>query len=298
MRDWVVPYEALSGHSNLVVVSGCPFLSTCYKTFSSWLFKKWILGPCDIEVWDWKIGKRLRRSHYSFNTSFTLLDDAHRYCERRVRFSPWVYLPGVDQYESRSSIPSPRSPGEPFWIDRALWMVVVKLATESALLIPYKTFLHHRSAALMPSRKHSIPGGNEPLLRRLAWEDWSTQAFRLVGAEKKYPKWSFEYCHSYGSSVVVNADGRHGGVMFDLNPWAARNARRFPKPSGEYEAPKELFSTEGVTLPHGEVLNGWYHCMGLGQSTPGLATDPMGFTEVYSMSLRSRRFLGSISHYV
>ena len=73
--------------------------------------------------------------------------------------------------------------------------------------------------------------------------------------------------------------------MFDLNPWAAHNARRFPRPAkwdDEDKTSKDLFD---VALPHGAVLNRYYHRMVLGQTTPGLATNPMGFTEVVSACL-------------
>lgn len=73
--------------------------------------------------------------------------------------------------------------------------------------------------------------------------------------------------------------------MFDLNPWAARFARRFPKPalqSGEDKDLKHLFSTKDVTLPHGAVLREWYYGTRFAQSTPGVVTDTMGFTEVVS----------------
>lgn len=86
----------------------------------------------------------------------------------------------------------------------------------------------------------------------------------------------------YGSRLVLNTN-KGLIIMFDLNPWAARFARRFPKPalqSGEDKDPKHLFSTKDVTLPHGAVLREWYYGTGFAQSTPGVVTDTMGFTDI------------------
>ena len=249
-----------------------------------------------------------QRSHYASETSFTLLDDAHIVTAgpERGELVVEAFVQGIrgegtgpvlalglpPQRESvriqESSIPFPRSPTEPFWTDPALRMVVVKLTDESALLIPFKTFLSQISAAQI--RKQATPERVEP--PQLTWEDWRAHTFPLVAPETKYPMWSFKHCHSYGSRIVVNGY-KHLAVMFDLNPWAARNARRFPEPSRRSDGsktPKDLFNTRDVTLPHGVVLDEWYRGMGLGQSTPGLATDPMGFTEVVSAHTRSCGF--------
>ncbi|KAM5533837.1 hypothetical protein V8D89_012500 [Ganoderma adspersum] len=279
------------------------------------------LSPCAIEVWDWRIGQRLWRSHYAYGTSFTLLDDAYivtagstsevlvveRFVQRAGEAeTSQVFALGLPPRRGagrvqESCIPSPRSPAGPFSTDPALRMVVVKLAeeSESALLIPYMTFLDQISAS--QAKQHAQPKRKE--LPHIAWKDWRAQAILLVpiGQPPSFmAQGSFEHCHSYGSRVVVNTI-KGFIVMLDLNPWAARFARRFPKPalpSGEDRSRKRLFSTKDVTLPHGAVLREWYYGMGFAQSTPGLATDPMGFTEVYSMKMRSPRFLGSISHYI
>ncbi|KAM5537421.1 hypothetical protein V8D89_008940 [Ganoderma adspersum] len=374
MRDWAIPYKALSGRRDLVVVSvsvdlsqdlllvavqaqgadtrhlsillrsldnpneahPCALEPTLAVTASDNLrsvrdntpdpsmlhadsiqihgsIVAWKLSvmsdppiPCNIKVWDWRVGHRLWRSHFASDSSFTLLDDAHIVTAgpergelvvkafaqgtRGEETGPVLALALPPQRESvriqESSIPSPRSPTEPFWTDPALRMVVIKLTDESALLIPFKTFLDQISAT--QARRQVSPRRIEP--PRLTWEDWCTQTFPLVTAETEYPLWSFKHCHSYGSRIVVNGY-KHLAIMFDLNSWAGRNTRCFPKPdqwSDEDKTPEDLFSTKDVALPHGAVLNKWYHGMELGQSTPGLATDPMGFTEVYSMMLNGR----------
>lgn len=170
-------------------------------------------------------------------------------------------------------------------------MVVVKLTDESALLILYKTFLVEISAA---QAKQHAPRRKEPT--RLAWKDWRARAIPVIpiASPSHMEQWNFEHCHSYGSRVVVNGH-EEVAVAFDLNPWAARNARRFPKPAlrnGEDKDAKALFSTNDITLPHCAILRKWYYGMGFAQSPPGLATDPMGFTEVVSADLSGSRSTG------
>ncbi|KAI1789717.1 hypothetical protein LXA43DRAFT_555600 [Ganoderma leucocontextum] len=274
-------------------------------------------GPCDIEVWDWTIGQRLWCSHYAFDASFTLLDDTRIVTTGTT--SEELVVEGFAQRAQReetgsvlalglppqrgsvriqeSCIPSPPSPAEPFWTDPALRIVVVKLADESALLIPYKTFLEALST-VAPATEQS-PGRKE--ITRIVWEDWRSQAILLVSTAKGrslMDQWSFKHCHSYGSRVVVHADGEPA-TTFDLNPWAARNARRFPRAvvSGTGKDSQDIFGTKDATLRHA-VLSRWYVGSGFAQSQSGLATDPMGFTEVYSGRLQLARFLGSISHYI
>lgn len=241
-------------------------------------------------------------SHYTDGASFSLLDDTHivtttgpTYQELAVEcFSRRsdgqeggrVLTLGLPpQHGSvriqESSIPCPPST-QPFWTDPALRMIVVKLADESALLIPYETVCQEISAPLAKRHTSERKGPT-----RLAWEDWRAKAIPLVPTvtpPSPLDGWQFENCHSYGSRVVVNAFEQIA-IVFDLNPFGARNARRFPRQglSGdEDKGPKDFFSTKDVAFPHAAILGQWYYGVGLGQSTPGLATDPLGFTEVVS----------------
>ena len=126
----------------------------------------------------------------------------------------------------------------------------------------------------------------------IAWKDWAVRGALLVRIPRPSSvehKWDFRLCHPYGSRVAV-----HGSMLpvtiLDLNPWAERNARRFPRPARppwwplEKEDPKRTLGTEDAALPHA-ALSVLPPNSSLGQAPCGLAVDPFGFTEVVSTSI-------------
>ena len=287
-----------------------------------------------------------QHSRQSAEDSFTLLDGTHIVHMCRTDRHLLVENFGAQNEEERSlglsleipphykasaisasSIPSPPSQHpQPFWTDPALRVVVVRMSTEdAALLIPYKTFREALSLAAAVKRNRTTdrmsPGYS------MAWEQWSRRGVLLVRipeTESIWLQWNFQLCQAYGSRVPVQGSD-WPVTIFDLNPWAERNARRYPPPAHnrwwfpgdtkDFDS-KRFFGTKDAALPHA-ALTMCHACYGLGQGPCGLAADPMGFSEVvsdqrgvlsclslmrcplqYSQDIWLQRYLGSISHYV
>ena len=157
--------------------------------------------------------------------------------ERKPQRSPIILhlLSGCkDCRIQESSIPHPPA-SAPFWPDPAHRVVVVHFSRESRhlkkgytsalLLVPYSTLksvIEHVDH-LSDSRSPRSYGWNQwaqrdALLLTLDIEDISVRGFHFV------PTWS------YGSRVCVllqrSWESRIHLLMFDLNPWAVKNARR------------------------------------------------------------------------
>ena len=98
-------------------------------------------------------------------------------------------------------------------------------------------------------------------------------------------EWSFAHCHAYGPRVVVHTFDL-SATTFDLNPWAERNARRFAPANctegdNNVKDPRVVFGIKDAALPHA-ALSRSYVGSAFAQSTPGLAADITGFTQVVS----------------
>lgn len=157
-----------------------------------------------------------------------------------------------------SSIPCPplQNP-QPFWTDPALRVMVVRISEEAALLIPYKTFRERLSLAAAAGQRNHTPDRMSPGYS-MAWEQWTPRGVLLVRipqADSISLRWGFQHCHAYGSRVAVQGYQQPVTIL-DLNPWAERNARRFPQPVRPpwwhpgTEDLKQLCGTGDAALPH------------------------------------------------
>ncbi|RPD74966.1 hypothetical protein L226DRAFT_613173 [Lentinus tigrinus ALCF2SS1-7] len=290
----------------------------------------------DVEVWDWKTGYLIWRCHFDLGVTFTLLDQSflaivpnasdtllvYRYdlpeadpITTRSRQTLELRLPGRPRAETaitriqETSIPVRPSSTVPFWPDPDLRIFVVVLGDCSALLIPYSTF---RTLLYHPESAHTSPRGRA---KPIPWKNWGPHATLLLHlpyAERVnfWTYWKMRYCYSYGSRVAISCYSDYGTshtgevFVFDLNPWAAREARRYPptmSPDSRYlDTPttaKAAFGTERAAIPHAILHEGGLS-RSFGQAPPVLAMDHRGYTTVYTQGLVSSRYLGSISFYV
>ncbi|TFK90495.1 hypothetical protein K466DRAFT_583678 [Polyporus arcularius HHB13444] len=295
-----------------------------HKNLVAWIYSTTTTycRNCDVEVWDWKAGRLLWRRHFDREVTYTLLDSSHVVVTGPSMDHLLVYdflsapaatvsepdraqhvlalkLPPSEREPSiqESSIPSPPTSSVPFWTDPALRIIVVAFSSRAALLIPYSTF-----ATLLQQKRRELTEATH-------WDDWGMRGSLLLHLSgNQYPAlWMTRHCYPYGSRVALmyfESESYFEGdaVIFDLNPWAARYARRAPHiPSkdamyGFLVDPKAAFGTEWTMVPH-TVYHGPGMSPGFAQAPPILAMDQGGFTAAFTGRIFPSRFLGSISYF-
>ena len=254
----------------------------------------------------------VQRRHFDREVTFTLLDSSHVVVTGPSMDHLLVYdflsqpasmdtssteaqhvlalkLPPSEREPSvqESSIPGPPTSAVPFWSDPALRIITVAFSSRAALLIPYSTL------STLLQRKPRCD-----LTEATHWDDWGPQNTLLLHLSgNQYPAlWMSRHCYAYGSRVALMYFDKESyfegdAVIYDLNPWAARCARR-ERPVASKDAmyrdalgdPKTAFGTEGAVVPHA-AFHGPGMLPGFAQAPPILAMDQGGFTAVVSALL-------------
>ena len=186
------------------------------------------------------------------------------------------------------SIPAPPSRTVPFWTDSELRMVVVALESGAGLLIPYK-HIHSYLVAVESTPANALKGK-----RKVEWANWGPQISLLLPMCATPFQWSYRSAYSYGSRIAVSLFDNDSNdacdpdvVTFDLNPWAAKHARRSPPARSsdawhkDYDKLTPVRDAKNQVLPH-VAFHGPCIFPSLGQAPAILAMDHAGFTTVVS----------------
>ncbi|KAI0707202.1 hypothetical protein C8Q76DRAFT_748315 [Earliella scabrosa] len=291
-----------------------------------WLLHRKVYYLHYIEIWDWQAGHALWRCEFEGRVTFAFLDVSRILVASPSlavlliydislesptmagnpgsmfgRFQLLLDLPPADPVLAgaqiqESCIPASTSRWAPFWPDPGLSMAVVALSTGSVLLIP-----HQNIHLILAQASTSLSG------RRVAWENWGPQNSLQLHKLLLPGRAAYRRVYSYGSRIAyflsesVWTDSERTGiaaVVLDLNPWAARYAKRFPPRRSQEEIDTFVRASQpgGKVLPH-VASHLRIASLGLAYSAPTLAMDHMGFTTMHSQHLALTHFFGTISYY-